>query len=67
MTPDQVQEIQRTLGRIEGKLDGFETRFTALETLDARIDSLEGWRKWLLGVQAAIAAMVLFALKLLGK
>lgn len=67
MSPDQVNEIERALGRIEGKLDGYETRFLGVESLHARVDSLEGWRKWLLGVQAAVAAMIFFALKLLGK
>ncbi len=67
MTPEQENDIQRALGRIEGKLDGYETRFLGVESLHSRVDSLEGWRKWVLGVQAAVAAMIFFALKLLGK
>ena len=67
MTEHDAQEIHRSLGRIEGKLDGFDTRFEGLEGLTVRVENLEGWRKWLLGVQAAIGAMVLFALKLVGK
>ena len=60
-----MEEIQRALGRIEGKLDSFDQRFERIEGLYTRVNALEGWRKWILGVQAAIGAGVLFFIRML--
>ena len=46
-----MEEIHRTLGRIEGKLDG-------LDGLPARVRSLEGWRRWINGAYATMAAVL---------
>jgi hypothetical protein len=56
-------DIMRALGRIEGRLDGFDQRFRELETLYDRVRFLEGWRKWIIGAQAAVVAAVGFAMK----
>ena len=54
MSPDEIHkelsDINRSLGRIEGRLEGFET-------LPERVGKLEGWRKWMMGAQAAVLAV----------
>ncbi len=45
----ELLDINRSLGRIEGSLE-------TLVDLPDRMRALEGWRKWILGFQAAIAA-----------
>lgn len=67
MTQEQAEGIQRSLGRIEGKLDGFDHRVSSLETLDDRVDALEGWQKWMLGAQAMLGAVFMFAVKMVSK
>lgn len=53
-------EIQRSLGRIEGKLDMAIEKITTLEekheSQGMRVSSLEGTRSYAFGVVAAIAA-----------
>lgn len=59
MTDD---EIQRALGRIEGKLDAWAKRLDehseAGRLVEARVSSLEQSRSWLVGGAAAVAAVV---------
>ena len=60
MSPDEIRqelsEMNRSLGRIEGRLDG-------LKNLDARVSGLEGWRKWMSGAQAVLLAMFAWMFK----
>lgn len=65
MSPDQIAEIQRSLGRIEGALQGFDKRLEQVETLYPRVAFLEGWRKWIIGAQAAVAVVVGVMIKLI--
>ena len=51
-----LSDIHRALGRIEGKLDGFEKRFERVANVEKRVGSLEGWRKWMMGAQAVLVA-----------
>jgi len=59
-------KIQRALGRIEGKLDGFLTRMEATEKdhedLEHRTRSLEVWRWKAAGVLLAVMALAGFVL-----
>jgi hypothetical protein len=48
-TNEHFDEINRTLGRIEEKVDN-------LSTLPARVDNLENWRSFLSGAWAVMAA-----------
>lgn len=48
MSHDTELEIQRALGRIEGKL-------VEISTLPERVNSLERWRSWILGGMALIS------------
>jgi hypothetical protein len=56
-----ADEVQRTLGRIESKLDSvLEKQDEHKQRLDnhgARIGGLERWRAWTLGAAVAIGAM----------
>lgn len=58
-----ITEINRTLGQIEGKLEGFDERFGRIEALHSRVRSLEGWRKWMNGAQAMVVAGVAWLFK----
>ena len=64
-----MEEIHRALGSIEGKLDGFGERFDRLDDgaarVEKRIGALEGWRKWMTGVQAAILAVCAVFIRLI--
>ena len=51
-------EMQRALGRIEGTL-------STLVDLPNRVRALEGWRKWILGIQAAVGAVIIVAFRIL--
>jgi len=55
-------EVQRSLGRIEGKIDGIASRLDAKDKLDIerdrRIDSVQRRQWWLSGVAAAIGALL---------
>lgn len=58
---EHMAEIQRSLGRIEGKLDNFDERFDRqfdrTASVEKRVGALEGWRKWMMGAQAAVLAV----------
>ena len=60
-----MTEIHRALGRIEGKLDGFDERFERLDNVEKRVGSLEGWRKWMMGAQAAVLAVFAVFIRLI--
>ena len=53
---DKYGEILRSLGRVEGKLDG-------LGKLSERVSQLEMWQSWLRGGWAAIAAAYAYLCK----
>ncbi len=52
----ELTEINRSLGRIEGRLD-------RLGSLDKRVGSLEGWRKWMNGAYAALLGVFAWVFK----
>lgn len=62
-------EIQRTLGRIEARLDEVIRRFAAHDTasaeLAARVGRLERWRSYQTGAIAVLTFIVAAALKYL--
>ena len=64
---DNTNDIERTLGRIEGKLDGMiDDRKEDKQRLDNhgnRIGSLERWQARVLGISAAALFIVGIALK----
>lgn len=61
MSQDQIVELTRAVGRIEGKLDGvLEER----ESLRTRLGSLERWRAWTTGVTVAALLLLNTAWKL---
>ena len=69
MTPEapvDLNDLHRSLGRIESKLDALSARDDAhKERLDHhsnRLRSLERGRSWLMGAAAGISAVVTFAL-----
>jgi hypothetical protein len=49
MTMDTNNEILRTLGKIEGRIDGLDKRFDAFEKLAERVYKLEIWQSFLKG------------------
>ena len=50
------EEILRSLGRIEGRLDGLDKRMDQIERLNGRVLSLETALAWLKGGLALLAA-----------
>lgn len=48
-------EVQRSLGRIEGKLDGLLEK---IDTHETRISALEAWKAWTFGAAAAAGVIV---------
>jgi hypothetical protein len=63
------EDIQRTLGRIESKLDGVLERQSEqhdrLNKHGDKIASLERWRAWVLGAAAVVIFGLGFAAKLI--
>ncbi len=53
---DQILEILRSLGRIEGRLDG-------IPSLSHRVSSLEQWQAWLKGGLAFLAGAFAYLFK----
>ncbi len=53
---DKYDEIMRTLGRIEGRLDH-------LTGVPDRVSKLEQWQAWLKGGWAVLAAALSYVLK----
>jgi hypothetical protein len=57
-------EIARALGRIEGKVEAIQAQLTAgatrMDNYSGRLRRLEGWQKFVLGISAAVAAVVSF-------
>ncbi len=53
---DELIEIHRALGRIEGRLENHGS-------LEKRIGSLEGWRKWMNGAYAALLGVFAWVFK----
>jgi hypothetical protein len=53
---DPNDDMRRTLGRIEGRLDG-------LGDLAARVTALEHWLHWLKGGWAVMASVLTYLLK----
>lgn len=55
---DDLNELQRAVGRIEGKLDEALKNATGSEArqnrLGARVSKLEQWRSWTLGATAML-------------
>lgn len=62
-----LQEINRAVGRIEGKLEAMENTdkqiLSSIANLDKRVGSLEGWKKWMNGAQAVILALLFWVFK----
>lgn len=54
-----MEEIQRALGRIEGKLDllipAMEAQEVRLETVSGRVSKIEKHEKYVMGFSAALA------------
>lgn len=61
MTAQTEHEIQRTLGKIEGKLDELLRRANGHDAagagLTARVTELEGWRSWISGGLAVVGVL----------
>lgn len=60
-------EIQRSLGRIEGKLDGIRSHLDqhtdSISTIDARLAKVEKKVYWFSGITGAMGAMLGIFLK----
>jgi hypothetical protein len=56
MNMENNDDVMRTLGRIEGKVDG-------LAKLPDRVAALEHWQAWLKGGWAAVATAVAYVFK----
>jgi hypothetical protein len=50
MSTETINELQRALGRVEGKLDDF---LNTMNDHDSRIGRLERWKAYILGAAAA--------------
>lgn len=63
------ESLERSIGRIEGKIDLVLERTAvqaqALEKIDTRVTVIEEWRWKLLGASAAVGAIAGFAVKVL--
>ena len=61
MNPKQEANLERTLGRIEGKLDGIDERLDAgkeqMADTEKRVRSLEGTRSRLRGGVSTLSAL----------
>lgn len=64
ITVGNPEEVQRSLGRIEGKLDDvlgrIATNSAGIGKLDERVTRLERWRYTLVGVALAAGAVAKF-------
>jgi hypothetical protein len=62
-----ISEINRAVGRIEGKLEGVSDRLDLQledsQRIETRVGSIEGWRKWMTGAQAVIAFILAWMFK----
>lgn len=64
MPPDRIDmnSIERSLGRIEGRLESIQQQLTVgerrMDGYSARIRKLEGWRWFVIGTAAAVAIIV---------
>ena len=62
MSQDQINELTRAVGRIEGKLDAALQSADSSEArqvrLGARVAKLEEWRSYTLGAVAALLLML---------
>lgn len=67
MTPNSEQEIIRSLGRIEGRFEGVETKLTEIHELSTRVSTLESRNNKLYGALTLLGllwtAAVAFILK----
>lgn len=67
--PDDQENIYFMLGRIESKLDHALARTIANETAitahDDRITKIEHRQSWMMGVAAAVAAFISYAVQFL--
>jgi hypothetical protein len=57
---DKDDELFRAIGRIEGKLD---QALPKIESLTARVTTLEKWQAWLKGAWFVIAAAFVYLFK----
>ena len=68
---DQRIQCEGRLSRIESKIDSFSEKidviFEKIEKQDCKIQSLEGWQKWLLGAGASIGSIGTIFLFLMDK
>lgn len=57
-----TQELNRALGRVEGKLDSLidlvKAQGVRTDAHDKRLSSLERWRTWSAGVGATVAGLL---------
>lgn len=51
-------EVQRALGRIEGKLDKLDTVLAVQRGHERRISSLERWKAWTYGVATTVGIFI---------
>jgi hypothetical protein len=56
-------DLIRSLGRIEGRLDGIEARLDRIEQLSERVSNLEQWLSWLKGGWAVLVAALAYMFK----
>ena len=52
---DRLDNMERSIGRIEGKLDGIEVQIKQINSLNERVSALEHWQAWLKGGWAVLA------------
>jgi hypothetical protein len=57
---DPLNEIQRALGRIEGRIERVEGGINEIREISERVRALEIWQYWLRGGWAALVAVHLY-------